>query len=158
MKKERFIELVTNEQEHLRRFLLAQCVGDREEAEEIAQTTLIKAYMSFERFHEQCKFSTWLFKIAYNTFLDRKKEIRGMHYPPHENICSHEETDSAFKYEALYQALEKLPEKERSAVLLFYINGYSVKEIADILGSTEGAIKVRLSRGREELREILEDE
>lgn len=158
MERERFIELITDEQEHLRRFLLALCVGNRDEAEEIAQTAMIKAYICFDRFHGHCKFSTWLFKIAYNTFLDSKKDIRRKHCPPNENIGAEEEADSTFRYQELYNALEKLPEKERVTVLLYYINGYSIKEIAEISGSTEGAIKVRLSRGRDELREILKNE
>lgn len=158
MDRERFIELVTDEQEPLRRFLLAQCLGNRETAEEIAQTSLIKAYMSLDRFRGQCSFRTWLLKIAYNTFLDNRKDIRRKHCPPPEGIRAEQEADDAFQYESLYKALGEISEKERSAVLLHYIGGYSVKEIAEICKSSESAIKVRLSRAREELREILENE
>ena len=65
--------------------------------------------------------------------------------------------DDAFKYQDLYLALSKLPPKERSAVLLFYIQGYSVKEIADITDSTQSAVKTRLSRARSQLKTLIEN-
>ena len=71
MTRERFIELVTAEQEPLRRFLLSLCRGNRDEAEEIAQETLIKAYLASGGYVERYKFSTWLFKIAYRTLQTR---------------------------------------------------------------------------------------
>jgi RNA polymerase sigma-70 factor, ECF subfamily len=58
----------------------------------------------------------------------------------------------------LMAALAMLSEKQRGAVVLHHAAGYSVKEIADILGSTPAAIKVHLSRGRRRLRTLLEDE
>ncbi len=59
---------------------------------------------------------------------------------------------------SLYMALEQLPPKERSAILLYYIKGYSVHEIADIVAATEDAIKQQLSRGRNKLKTLLKDE
>ena len=73
MTRERFIELVTAEQEPLRRFLLALCGGDRAISEDIAQDALVKAYLASGEFVEHYKFRTWLFKIAYRTFLDYAK-------------------------------------------------------------------------------------
>lgn len=57
-----FIQQVSKEQESLRRFLLALCSGDRNEADDIAQEALIKAYIALERYREEQKFSTWLFQ------------------------------------------------------------------------------------------------
>jgi len=65
-------------------------------------------------------------------------------------------TDDAFAYQDLYAAIATLPLKERTDILLFYINGYTVKEIATITGSTQMAVKQHLSRGRSKLRQILE--
>ena len=64
--------------------------------------------------------------------------------------------DDAFQYQELYEAIGTLPLKEKSAILLFYVSGYSVKEIAKITGSSQLAVKQQLSRGRSKLREILE--
>lgn len=59
--------------------------------------------------------------------------------------------------EALYRALNRLPEKQRNAVVLFEINGFSVREIAGMQGSSEASVKMKLSRGRKRLRELLTD-
>lgn len=155
MTREHFTELLRTEQESLRRFLLGLCVGNREEAEEIAQQAMIKAFLASDRYVEKCSFSTWLFKIAYNTFLDHIKS-RKQYTEPDERIPGGREADDAFRYEALYRALGEIPEKERSAVLLYYIKGYSIKEIANISGASENAVKTRLSRGRDELRKRIE--
>ena len=62
------------------------------------------------------------------------------------------EADTTFKHQDLYLALGTLPPKERSAITLFYLNGYSIKEIAAITDTTEGAVKQQLSRGRDKLK------
>lgn len=64
-------------------------------------------------------------------------------------------TDSTFAYQDLYLALRTLPPKERSAVTLFYLNGYSIKDISAITADSEDAIKKQLSRGRDKLKERL---
>lgn len=78
MTREQFIRYVEQEQEQLRRFLLALCCGNREEADDIAQDTLVKAYLSSERYRDEGKFTAWLYKIAHNTFLDRKRHTSTM--------------------------------------------------------------------------------
>lgn len=158
MTRERFIELVTAEQEPLRRFLLALCGGDRATAEDIAQDALIKAYLASGEFVERYKFRTWLFKIAYRTFLDYAKR-------PHTELLSDSSnwsdksdlaTDAAFRYEALYQAIDQLSEQSRAAVLLYHIEGYSIGDIATITHSNPIAVRQRLSRGLRQLKTILE--
>ena len=66
MTQERFISLVRTEQEPLRRFLLALCGGDAALADDIAQDALVRAYVASGSFLGLSKFSTWLFRIAYN--------------------------------------------------------------------------------------------
>jgi len=158
MKREQFIAIISSEQESLRRFLLALCCGDRMEAEDIAQEAMVKAYIASDRFEERHKFSTWLFKIAYNTFLDHKRRVHGYATDIEEavQVADVARTDDAFAYQDLYEAIATLPIKERTDILLFYINGYTVKEIAKITGSTQMAVKQHLSRGRGKLRQILE--
>ena len=134
MTRERFIELVTAEQEPLRRFLLGLCGGNRMEADDIAQETLIKAY---------------------HTFLDHQRQSQPLFYPLDDTLPGGIPSDTAFAYEDLYQAINALPVKTRSAILLYYINGYSVLEISRIMGSTPFAIRKQLSRGREHLRKLI---
>lgn len=158
MKREQFIAYVSSEQESLRRFLLALCGGDRMEAEDIAQDAMIKAYIASDRFVERYKFSTWLFKIAYNTFLDHKRlaKNRETDLEAAAQVAGSQNADDAFAYQDLYKAIGTLPLKEKSAILLFYVSGYSVKEISDITSCSQFAVKQQLSRGRDKLRQILE--
>ena len=62
------------------------------------------------------------------------------------------EADSSFEHQDLYLALRTLPPKERSAITLFYLNGYSIKEIATITDASQNAVKQQLSRGRDKLK------
>lgn len=160
MTQERFAELVRKEQEVLRRFLLALCGGCREEAEDLAQETLIKAWLSSERYVERYKFSTWLCKIAYHCYVDHLRRM-----PPTPLLLDEglplpatEQTDAAFRYETLHKALSKLPMKERTTLCLFYLEEQSIREIAIATGSNPLAVKKQLSRGREHLRKLLQDE
>ena len=71
-------------------------------------------------------------------------------------VMDRSSADSTFEYQELYQALDGLPPKERTAVLLFYIKGYSINEIAEIVQCSTDAVKKQLSRGREHLKKTLE--
>jgi RNA polymerase sigma-70 factor (ECF subfamily) len=157
MTQERFTELVREEQEVLRRFLLALCGGCREEAEDLAQETLIKAWLASEQYVERYRFSTWLCKIAYRTYIDYLRRNLNTPLPLDDNIVlpASERTDGAFQYEHLYRAIARLPLKERMAVLLFYIEGQSIREIATATGSSTLSVKKQLERGRKNLRKLL---
>ena len=157
MTRERFIELATAEQEPLRRFLLALCGGDRMEAEDIAQEAFIKAWLASERYEERYKFRTWLYKIAYRTLLDHAKRPRIESMPDRSELSVHSDytADAAFRYEALYRAIDQLPNRVRAATLLYHIEGYSIKEIATITNSNPVAVRQQLHRGLTRLREIL---
>lgn len=156
MTRERFIELVTSEQEPLRRFLLVLTGGNRPMAEDIAQDALVKAYLASDGFEERNKFRTWLFKIAYRTFLDAVKRPHPSPEPLDESIRGSYDADTAFKYEALYNAIAQLPEKSRAAVLLYHIDGYTITDISTITHSNPIAVRQRLSRGLKQLKTILE--
>ena len=69
MTREQFIALVREEQEALRGFVLALCGGNKDDADDIAQDVLVKAYLSSSGYQDRGRFRSWLFKIAYNTFL-----------------------------------------------------------------------------------------
>ena len=159
MNRETFISYVEREQEALRGFLLALCCGRKDEADDLAQDALVKAYLSCAGYQDKGKFRSWLFKIAYNTFLNHKASQQT--HPQPLPLWRGEEVPVAGEgrdYQDLYLALGSLPPKERSALTLFYLNGYSIKEIASITETSEDAVKKQLSRGRERLREILKIE
>ena len=160
MSPERFIDLVRAEQESLRRFLLALCGGDSQEADDIAQDALVRAYVASGSFLGLSKFRTWLFRIAYNCYIDHCRKIKPETIQPDStqalDIPATDETDAAFKYQQLYMALDRLPEKEKASIILHYFEDRSIKEIASILEIPPGTVKYYLSIGRNHLKDLLQ--
>ena len=153
MTREVFIAHVEREQEALRGFLLALCCGRKDDADDLAQDALVKAYLSCAGYQDKGKFRSWLFKIAYNTFLNHKASIRTTESLDEARmLISPHATDDSFEHQDLYLALRTLPPKERSAITLYYLNGYDIKEIATITDTSEDAVKKQLSRGRDKLK------
>ena len=156
MNRETFISYVEREQEALRGFLLALCCGRKDEADDLAQDALVKAYLSCAGYQEKGKFRSWLFKIAYNTFLNHKASLKTMISIDDARVQALPlEGDEGGLDHDLYLALGTLPPKERSAITLFYLNGYSIREIATITDASGDAVKKQLSRGRDKLKERL---
>ena len=160
MSPERFIDLVRAEQESLRRFLLALCGGNSQEADDIAQDALVRAYVASGSFRGLSKFSTWLFRIAYNCYIDRCRKIKPetiqTDSPQAIDFPATDETDAAIKYQQLYMALDRLPEKEKASIILHYFEDRSIKEIASILEIPPGTVKYYLSIGRNHLKDLLQ--
>ncbi len=157
MTREVFISHVEREQEALRGFLLALCCGKKDDADDLAQDALVKAYLSLAGYQNKGKFRSWLFKIAYHTFLNHKASCRTMEsIDEARSLIGGPAADSSFEHQDLYLALRTLPPKERSAITLFYLNGYSIKEIAAITDASQDAVKQQLSRGRDKLKARLQ--
>ena len=159
MTREVFIAYVEREQEALRSFLLALCCGNKGDADDLAQDALVKAYLASAGYQDKGRFRSWLFKIAHNTFLNHKASLRSTEsINEARTLVSNAASDSGFEHQDLYLALRTLPPKERSAITLFYLNGYNIKEIATITDASEDAVKKQLSRGRDKLQEQLKNE
>lgn len=156
MNREQFISYVEGSQRRLRRFLVALCCGDSALADDIAQETLIKAYLSCEGFNSPEKFNGWIHRIAYNTFLNHRRSERiTVDYDEAGDMPGGENADDSFRYQHLYSALNRLPDKERTSVLLYYMEGYSVKEVAGITEVSADSVRQHLARGRVHLRGLL---
>ena len=157
MTREEFIGYIESEQAAVRGFLLALCCGNKADADDLAQDALVKAYIASAGYRDEGRFRSWLFKIAHNTFLNHKASCRTMEsIDEARTLISSTAADSSFEHQSLYLALRTLPPKERSAITLFYLNGYNIKEIAAITDTSEDAVKKQLSRGRDKLKEKLE--
>lgn len=156
MNREQFISYIEGAQKALRRFLVALCCGDSQLADDIAQESLIKAYLSCDDMRDPDRFNSWIYRIAYNTFLDfKRREKVSVGYDEVREMRSSDSSDASFRYQELYSALNRLSPKERTSVLLFYMEGYSIKEISEMEETSQDAVKQHLSRGRVHLREIL---
>jgi RNA polymerase sigma-70 factor (ECF subfamily) len=156
MTREQFIAEIYTLQEPLRRFLLGMCHGDVFTADDIAQETLLKAYLHYDTFQGRSTFSTWLFRIGYGCFCDYigKRILDTASITERENRIPAEEQGK--DYDELYAAINGLTSSEKATVLLFYIEDYSTKEIADILGMTSVTVRSHLHRARRHLKKILE--
>ena len=156
MNRQEFIHLTTRHLEDLRRLLTALCCGDRMTADDLAQDTLLKAYVQIDSLKDAEKFRPWLMKIAYTTFLNSRRALKQTE--PVDNaigLMTDSTADNSFDYQELYSALNRLTPMERTSVTLYYIEGYAIKEVAEIIGVSPEAVKQHIYRGRQHLRTLL---
>ncbi|WP_374948586.1 RNA polymerase sigma factor [Mucilaginibacter sp.] len=139
----------------------------REDAEEIAQDCFIKAYRSLSAFHQQSKFSTWLYTIVYTTamtFLRKKRVdttsidddasyVQIAHRPG--GYDEHNVENKSRSY-YLNQAISQLLPDDAIIISMFYKGEQSLEEIAQVLGIEANTVKVKLFRARQRLKERLE--
>lgn len=156
MTREQFEFHVKSTQTAFRRFLCALSCGDTMLADDIAQESYIKAYLDLDNLRANDKFKSWIYRIGYNTFINHKRSSHtASDLADCTDIAANDKSDTAFLYQELYSALDSLSSKERTSILLHYMEGYSIRETAEIVGATEDAVKQHLSRGRIHLRKIL---
>lgn len=158
MDRTQFTTLVESTQRPLRRFLAALCCGDLPLADDLAQETYMKAYLASDTFRDPERFTAWLRRIAYNCFISHCRRERPS--DPIDLVAARDSgnrADDSFRYQNLYMALDRLGHNERTAIVLFYIDGCQIKEIAEIMQSTQPAIRQMLSRGRTHLKNFLQD-
>lgn len=143
--------------EPLRRFLLNLCAGNSSLADDIAQEAFVKAYLNMNTFRGFSKFSTWLFRIAYNCFCDSLKKNSKTQSEQIENysVISYGESDEKYRHQELYMALKLLNERERGVIILFYMEDKSIIQISKITGIPLNTVKSHLSRARRHLSEYL---
>ncbi len=147
-----FNRLVETYQSPIRRFLLNLTHGDDDLSKDLAQDTFVKAWLSIASFRATAKFSTWLFRIAYNTFYDYTRTSHARQ--SRVDVTSYEHVAAEHKEHHgvdLTAALKLLKEEERTAMLLFYIEDMPVKKIADVMSCPQSTVKSHLFRGREKL-------
>ena len=140
-------------------------LNNRPEAEEAAQDAFIKAFHYLKSFNRQARFSTWLYRIVFNTAISYKRKNRYIL----SSIDYHDravETENALEKDDkqifVSQAMDKLNETDRLAIQLYYMKEFSLEEVAELMGQNMNTIKVRIHRARQrladELRRILKEE
>ena len=153
MTNEEFAKIATDTAEVMYRVSKSILKRD-EDCEDAVHEAIVKAFSKLYSLKNDSFAKTWLIRIVindcYSILRKRKREIDS------EEIT--EEEAEKQDYSELYTALNRLPADYRVTIVLYYIEGYSVSETADILKVSEGTVKSRLSRGRKKLRSFLEED
>ena len=138
---------------------------NREEAEEAAQDSFVKAYRALASFGQRSKFATWLYQITWRTAIDRYRsrpkprqslDDDGSFLQIADNEATPDQQLQQQNVKSLIQmALGKMKPTDATLLTLYYLNEQSVKEISEITGLTESNVKVKLFRLRNTLKNIL---
>lgn len=125
---------------------------DPHRAEDLAQEAWIRALRGLPGFRGQARFSTWLYRVIMNTFLNSREK------PPGQEVeVADQGLDRVESALAVQQAVRALPEEFRAVVVLRYTADLSYKEIAEVLGVPLGTVQSRLKRALERLARALDE-
>ena len=141
---------------------------NHEDAEEVTQDSFLKAYKALKDFKGESKFSTWIYKIAFNSAVSKtrkkvisKEDVNEVPEIQFDNIDILSATDSLKKSERkkyISRALEKLSVEEQVLVTLFYFEENSIAEVSEITGLDISNVKVKIHRARKKLYKALCDD
>ena len=140
--------------------LAFRTLHDVEEARDVTQEAFFKAFRSLRTFKPGAKFSTWIFAIAYHACCDRlnrRKRYSSEELPDRADSGPGPEAQAIALDEAqrLREAIDALPEKYRTVITLYHLQGRQYEEIAQVLGLPMGTVKTHLFRAKEHLRRLL---
>lgn len=160
--------------EKYRQMVFRTCMGfvhNKEDADDLTQEVFIQAYRSLPDFKMKSAFSTWLYRIAVNaslnkvrrssriSFIDRIESLFGSDSPGAGQLFDTDDPENIIikkeHSQWLQRALDSLPEKQRTAIVLSKYDDLSQKEIAEIMKTSEGAVEALLHRAKKKLREKL---
>lgn len=126
-----------------------------QDCEDAVQGAILKAYNKLDTLKEEKYFKTWLVRILINECYSLKSKEHPQ--VPYEEYLEFSKADDKKDYSELYLAIQNLPERIRITIVLYYVDGYTVEEIKQILGIPSGTVKSRLAKGRKLLKIKLED-
>ncbi len=148
--------------------LALRVVSSREEAEEVAQDSFMRAFRGLAEWRGEGKFSTWLYRIVYNTGLNAIRKNRldavsldSLAKPPavaDREPLAIERLEAASRTEQIEAAMSRLSADDSTILTLFYLNEQSLEEIGRVLQIEANAAKTRLCRARTRLRQVMESE
>jgi RNA polymerase sigma-70 factor (ECF subfamily) len=140
--------------------LARRILGNAAEAEDVVQEAMLRVWTHAPRWQPLAAFRTWLTRVVVNLCLDRKRrtplldlEAAGELADPAPGAA--EQAESAERERRLAAAIGKLPDRQRSAILLTYTEGMSNAQVADVLGTSVSAVETLLIRGKQNLRRAL---
>ncbi|MCC0631775.1 RNA polymerase sigma factor [Clostridioides sp. ZZV15-6388] len=154
MDKTTFINNILESEQTLYR-VSKSILGNDQDCEDAVNNAILKAYEKLDSLKEQQYFKTWLIRIVINECNSlRRKQFNIL---PFEEILNNKKVEEKDDYSDLYIAIQGLSKKIKIPIVLYYIEGYSIDEIKEILDIPQGTVKSRLSRGRKLLKTKLED-
>jgi len=152
--------------------LAYRMLSNRHEAEDVVQETFLRVYKNLDRYDENQKFSTWIYRIGTNLSIDRLRKRKpsfsldadlnesegmdGYSLIPSDNRTPESEMLLSETQRIIHQAIDGLPAKYKTIMILRYIQDLSLQEISEILDLPVTTMKTRVHRGREFLRKKLE--
>lgn len=161
-----FGQLVRRYQDRLFHSLHHLC-GGSEDALDVAQDAFVQAYSKLSTFQRTSAFYTWLYRIAFNLFVTRKRRTRSHLSLDAGREVGADPVDPAadptaglarqFRAERVRQALAGLTEEHRQVIVLREMEGWSYDKIAELIGLPVGTVRSRLHRARIEMRDLLRD-
>ena len=141
--------------------LITRIIPSKEDAEELTQDAFMKAFRKLDTFKGDCSFSTWLFRIAYNTAISATRKRKIVFPFINESMLesvTEELMDTVFeddvtdeRLQKLEQAITKLTVEEKTLITLYYTDEKSVAEIAFMLEQTNDNVKIKLFRTRKKI-------
>jgi len=163
----RFIELLKPEYNNALKYCKALCSRrSADDAKDILQQSLLKAFENFDRLEDQEKFKSWFFKIITREFYNNVRNDFWKKFLPSDEMDSESSFPNVFERQdqnseglLLQKALSSISSKERASILLFEIAGFSIEEIKEIQNErSNSSIKSRLSRARRKMKDFIEKE
>jgi RNA polymerase sigma-70 factor, ECF subfamily len=158
---EAFALLVDRYQDEFARYA-TYMTGSADEAADVIQESLVRAYKSLRRCTDRANFKGWLFRIVSNqckTHLKRRRRDADSLLDHADDLAAPDDAGADAEAEdvrgRVHDALQRLPAEQREALVLKYVEGVSLPEMAGLLGASVPALKMRLLRGRAALRETL---
>jgi len=135
-------------------------LGVHEDAEEVAHDSFIKAYKNLAKFNRSAKFSTWLYRIVFNTAISEKRKKK-IYKDPLENHTylpedSRDQLEDKDKKHFINEGLKNLLDEDRTVLTLFYLDDLSLEEISEVTDMKINTVKVRLHRARKRLARELQ--
>lgn len=139
----------------LRGFLLNLTKGDAALTDDLAQETFIKAYLGIRSFQSLSRFSTWLYRIAYNEYVSYLRRRREEALQEGFDIADTPTDPEDDRLPEVMREIDGMSEPMHTIILLFYNEDKPIKEISSILGIPVNTVKVYLKRGRDRLKQKL---
>lgn len=139
--------------------------GNMQDAEDIVQNAFVKAFHNLHTFKSESKFSTWFYRIVYNTAITEMKSAKNnVQYVEYKQIEAEDEfsefdtisqIEESERNTLVNRALNEMPEEEGLLLSLFYLEDHSIKDITGITGLSEANVKVKLHRARKRMADML---